>query len=174
MYVRTTKFFLTDYCPPGLNSSLFWTEMEAVLTPDQGGMWDFGLCCQGTAMLYIDGAEVVDNLTHQEPGNAFLGAGTKEVIGSISLEKGKQYKLLIQFGSAPTSKLVKKGVVTFRKGGVRLQGGPRIDVQKAIEEAVEVVKDADQVVVVTGLNVSRWTSQRNHWILMPFSGRLGG
>lgn len=140
MYVRTTKFFLTDYSPSRLDSSLFWTEMEATLTPDVDGLWEFGLCCQGTAMLYIDGAEVVDNLTHQEPGNAFLGAGTKEVIGSINLKKGKRYILLIQFGSAPTSKLVKKGVVTFRKGGVRLRGGPHIDVQAAIENAVSTLR----------------------------------
>ena len=154
MYVRTTKFFLTDYSPPRLDSSLFWTEMEATLKPDVDGLWDFGLCCQGTAMLYIDGAVVVDNQTHQEPGNAFLGAGTKEVIGTISLQKGRAYRLLIQFGSAPTSKLVKKGVVTFRKGGVRLRGGPQIDVEASIARAVKVAEQADQVLVVAGLNVS--------------------
>jgi beta-glucosidase len=154
MYVRTTKFFLTDYSPPQLTSSLFWTEMEAILTPDVAGLWEFGLCCQGTAMLFIDGKEVVDNQTHQQPGNAFLGAGTKEVNGTVKLEKGKSYKLLIQFGSAPTSKLVKKGVVTFRKGGVRLRGGPKIDVEAAIARAVQVAQNADQVLIVAGLNVS--------------------
>jgi len=153
-YVRTTKFFLTDYSPPRLTSSLFWTEMEASLTPDVGGEWEFGLCCQGTAMLFIDGKLVVDNATHQEPGNAFLGAGTKEVNGTARVEKGKTYRLLIQFGSAPTSRLVGKGVVTFRKGGVRLRGGPKIDVEAAIGEAVEVARRADQVVIVAGLNVS--------------------
>ncbi|KAK9427681.1 glycoside hydrolase superfamily [Lipomyces doorenjongii] len=152
MFVKTTKFFLTDYSPPKLKSSLFWTEMEAYLTPDRSGLWDFGLCTQGTARLYIDGAEVVDNATRQEPGNAFLGAGTKEVLGTIDLVAGKKYKLLISFGSAPTSKLVRKGVVTFRKGGVRLRGGPKIDVEKAIDEATEVAKKAEQVVIVVGLN----------------------
>lgn len=153
MSVRTTKFFLTDYSPAKLKSSLFWAEMEACLTPDKSGPWDFGLCTQGTARLFIDAEEVVDNATHQEPGNAFLGAGTKEVMGTISLVAGRKYKLLITFGSAPTSKLVKKGVVTFRKGGVRLRGGPRIVVETAIQEAVKVAMSAQQVVIVAGLNV---------------------
>jgi beta-glucosidase len=153
MYVKTAKFFLTDYSPPKLRTSLFWTEMEANLAPEKSGPWDFGLCTQGTARLFIDGVEVVDNETRQEPGNAFLGAGTKEVMGTIALEAGKTYKLLITFGSAPTSKLVKKGIVSFRKGGVRLRGAPKIDVEEAIEEAIEVAKAADQVVIVAGLNV---------------------
>lgn len=154
MFVKTTKFFLTDYSPPQLTSSLFWAEMEACLTPDKSGLWDFGICTQGTARLFLDDVEIIDNATHQEPGNAFLGAGTKEVFGTVNLQAGKKYKLLISFGSAPTSKLVAPGIVTFRKGGVRLRGGPKINVENAINEACEVAKKADQVVLVVGLNVS--------------------
>ncbi len=153
MYVRTGKFFLSDYSPPKLNSPLFWAEMEATLEPDKPGPWSFGLCAHGTARLFIDGVEVIDNETHQEPGNAFLGAGTKEVMGTINLEAGRRYRLLITFGSAPTSKIVKEGVVTFRKGGVRLRGGPQINVSEAMREAVTVAKAAEQVVVIVGLNV---------------------
>ncbi|KAK5210282.1 hypothetical protein LTS13_000823 [Exophiala xenobiotica] len=152
MYVRTSKFFLSDYSPPKLNSPLFWAEMEATLVPDKPGPWSFGLCTHGTARLFVDGIELIDNETHQEPGNTFLGAGTKEVMGTINLEAGRHYRLLITFGSAPTSKLVKKGVVTFRKGGVRLRGGPEIVVSEAMTEAVRVAKAAEQVVVVVGLN----------------------
>ncbi|KAL6787336.1 putative beta-glucosidase I [Trichoderma sp. SZMC 28012] len=152
MYVKTTKFFLTDYSPPQLTDNLFWAEMEATFSPDKSGLWDFGLCAHGTARLFLDGFEIIDNETRQEPGNAFLGAGTKEVMGSVLVEMGRTYKLLISFGSAPTSKLVKKGVVTFRKGGVRLRGGPRINVANAIAEAVEVAREAEQVVLVAGLN----------------------
>ncbi|KFZ13985.1 hypothetical protein V502_06320 [Pseudogymnoascus sp. VKM F-4520 (FW-2644)] len=152
MFVKTTKFFLTDYSPPQLTSSLFWAEMEACLTPDKSGLWDFGICTQGTARLFLDDVEIIDNATHQEPGNAFLGAGTKEVFGTVHLQANKKYKLLISFGSAPTSKLVAPGIVTFRKGGVRLRGGPKIDVENAINEACEVARKADQVVLVVGLN----------------------
>lgn len=154
MFVKTTKFFLTDYSPPQLTSSLFWAEMEACLTPEKSGLWDFGICTQGTARLFLDDVEIIDNATHQEPGNAFLGAGTKEVFGTVHLQASKKYKLLISFGSAPTSKLVAPGIVTFRKGGVRLRGGPKIDVENAINEACEVARKADQVVLVVGLNVS--------------------
>lgn len=129
--------------------------MEATFRPDKSGIWDFGLCAFGTARLFLDGVEIVDNATKQEPGNAFLGAGSKEVVGSVQVESGKAYKLLISFGSAPTSRLVKKGIVTFRKGGVRLRGGPRIDPTSAIEEAINLAKQAEQVVLVAGLNVSK-------------------
>lgn len=153
MHVRTTKFFLTDYSPPLLTGNLFWAEMEATFSPTTSGLWDFGLCVLGTARLFLDGVEVIDNETRQDPGNAFLGAGTKEVMGTVSVEAGRSYRLLISFGSAPTSKLVKKGVVTFRKGGVRFRGGPRIDAAHAIAEAIKVAREAEQVVVVAGLNV---------------------
>jgi beta-glucosidase len=153
-YVKTTKFFLTDYSVPGSDSSLFWAEMEATLKPDRSGPWSFGLCVHGTARLFIDGVEVVDNETRQEPGNAFLGAGTQEVFGTVDLQAGKLYNLLVTFGSAPTSKIVNKGVVTFRKGGVRLRGGPHIDTDAAMQEVMQTASAAEQVVVVAGLNVS--------------------
>ena len=162
MFVKTTKFFLTDYSPPKLTGPLFWAEMEATFSPDKNGLWEFGLCTQGTAKMFLDGVEIIDNATRQEPGNAFLGAGTKEVTGTVSVESGRAYKLLISFGSAPTSKLVQKGVVTFRKGGVRLRGGPRVDVEAAISEAVNVAVGANQVVIVAGLNVSIPIFQVNH------------
>lgn len=152
-YVKSTKFFLADYSPPQLKSSLFWAEMEACLTPDQSGPWEFGLCAYGTARLFIDGIEIIDNESYQEPGNSFLGAGTKEVMGTLPLNAGQKYKLLITFGSAPTSRLIGQGVVTFRKGGVRFRGGPQIDIEESIEKAMEVARNADQVVIVAGLNV---------------------
>ncbi|KAH7409759.1 putative beta-glucosidase I [Cadophora sp. MPI-SDFR-AT-0126] len=152
MYVKTTKFFLADYSPSRLKSSLFWAEMEACLTPNKSGQWEFGLSTYGTARLFIDGVEVIDNATRQEPGNSFLGAGTKEVMGAITLCAGQKYKLLITFGSAPTSRLIRQGDVTIRKGGVRFRGGPQTVVDEAIEEAMEVARNAEQVVIVAGLN----------------------
>ncbi|KAL6692428.1 hypothetical protein J3F84DRAFT_384017 [Trichoderma pleuroticola] len=83
MYAKTTKFFLTDYSPPQLTGTLFWAGMEAAFSPDKSGLWDFGLCERGIAQVFLDGVEVIDNKTRQEPGNVFLGAGTKEVMGSV-------------------------------------------------------------------------------------------
>jgi beta-glucosidase len=157
LHVTSTNFFLTDYDPPGLKSALFYAEIEGYLTPEQSGFWDLGISVSGTARLFVNDVEVIDNATTQEPGHAFFGSGTKEVVGSVHLSAGRKHKLLVTFGSAPTSKMLRKGVVSFRKGGVRIGGCPRIEPENAIEEAVKVAAEADQVVLFAGLNVSLLT-----------------
>lgn len=169
LHATSTNIFLTDYDQPRLKSALFYAEIEGYLTPEQSGLWDFGISVSGTARLFVDDVEVVDNATLQEPGHAFFGSGTKEVVGTVHLTAGTRHKLLVTFGSAPTSKLLRKGVVSFRKGGVRLGGCPRLEPEKAIEEAVKVAAEADQVVVFAGLNVSSLTTT-SWYILMALQG----
>ena len=154
IHVTSSNFFLTDFEHPDLNATIFYAEIEAFLTPEETGIWDFGLSVSGTAKLFVDGVEVVDNETQQVQGHAFFGSGTREKTGHIMLNAGQKHKILVTFGSGATSKLLPKGVVSFRKGGVRVGGCPRISVLDAMEAAVKVAAAAEQVVVIAGLNVS--------------------
>lgn len=154
--MTSSNFFLTDFENPKLDPNLFYAEIEAYLTPEESGIWDFGVSASGTAKLFVDGEEIIDNETKQVQGHAFFGSGTREEVGQVTLSAGKKHKLLVTFGSGATSKLLPKGVVSFRKGGVRLGGCPTISFAEATEAAVEVAAAAEQVLIVAGLNVRSW------------------
>ena len=149
-----SNMFLLDYYPKTAKGDLFYAEIEGYLTPEEDATWEFGLCVWGTARLFVDDKEVVDNATNQTKGEAFFGCGTQEEIGVIALQGGKTYKIRVEFGSAPTSKLPPDSVVGSGKGGVRIGGCPRIDAEEAIQKAVKLAKEVDQVILITGLNVS--------------------
>ncbi|KAH8658180.1 putative beta-glucosidase I [Xylariales sp. PMI_506] len=174
VHVRSSLIHLTDYYNNSLNHPLFYGEAEGYLTPAEDSLWDFGLSVQGTARLFINGEEIIDNETKQILGHSFFGSGTREECGSIHLSANTTYKIVIKFASAITSKLAKKGIVPQRKGGVRLGGCPRIDPETAIQEAVALAKCTDQVVLFGGLN-SDWefeTYDRPHMDLPPWSDVL--
>ncbi|KAL1857547.1 hypothetical protein Daus18300_010305 [Diaporthe australafricana] len=137
---------------------IWWAETEGVLVPEKSGEWDFGLSVHGTGELFIDGELVVSNVEDQRLGSSFLGCGTVEETGSMRLEAGRSYRVLVRFGCSATSKVKASGTVDFGQGGVRFSGCPRLDPAAAIQEAVEVAKSADQVVVCTGLS-GEWESE---------------
>lgn len=152
-----TNFQLMDYTKnPKLNYDLFYARVEATFTPDVTGPWEFGLTCCGTANLYIDGELLIEDTTNQRPGTSFFGKGTAEEFGEKVLEKGKQYELVVEFGSAATSSVRNMGVVSFGGGGVRLGAYARISAEQARKQAVEAAKDADYAIICTGLNVSSY------------------
>ena len=152
-HVTSSYFFLTDYEHPKLNGNLFYAEIETYFTPTEDGIWDFGLQVHGTCTLTIDGVLIVDNATKQVPGDSFFGSGTIEEIGSIEVKAGQKYKLEVSFASAPSSTLTRSGVTAFRKGGIRLGGCLRLDEELALDQAVEVAKSVEQVIIFAGLNV---------------------
>lgn len=174
VHVKSSLIHLTDYYNSSLNHPLFYGEAEGYLTPMEDSIWDFGVSVQGTARLFIDEEEVVDNETKQALGHSFFGAGTREERGSINLKANRTYKVLIKFASAVTSKLAKKGIVPQRKGGVRLGGCPRIDPETAIEEAVALAKATDQVVLFCGLNVGHFILRVSNLMLIAHKYRAIG
>ena len=149
-----SNLFLLDYAPATTNPDLFYAEVEGFLTPEENATWDFGVCVCGTARLFVDDKEVIDNATTQFPGSAFFGTGTREEMGSIDLKAGQTYKIRVEFGSAVTRKLPPNSTVGSGKGGLRIGACPKLNEEEMIEKAVKLAKESDQVVIVMGLNVS--------------------
>lgn len=155
LHVDNTSIFLADWTHPQVENSLYYADSEGTLTPEEDGIWDFGLAVHGTAQLFIDGELVVDNLTHQRSGNSFFGSGTVEERGSIDLKAGRRYNFLVRFGSAPTSNYkMPSGVAPLNGGGLNFGGSPRINPKAEIQKAVKLAKEVNQVVICAGLNVS--------------------
>lgn len=152
LLINTTRIFLADYDHPGKKSgnALFYAEFEGYFTPEVSGTYKFGTSCLGTSTLYVDDKLIVDNATKQVKGaDFFLGMGTREETGTIELEAGKTYKVLVDFGSGPTSKL---GTEYAEIGGVFFGAQLEVESESALKEAVEVAKQVDKVILVVGIS----------------------
>lgn len=151
---------LFDFANPKSKKNLFWVDIEGEIVPNESGVYEFGLTVNGTAKLYINDKLMVDNSINQTQGDSFFGSGTIEETGSMHLEAGKSYKILVEFGSAATSPMLAPGATPIGGGAVRLGAIRRTDLEEEIEKAVELAKQVDQVVICTGLNVSCFSARR--------------
>ncbi|KAL2010550.1 hypothetical protein VTN00DRAFT_6357 [Thermoascus crustaceus] len=166
--------FLMDYVNPKIKSMTFYVDVEGTFTPEEDGIYDFGVSVAGTGQLFIDKELIVDNTKNQRRGSSFFGSGTVEVKGSKELKAGKTYNVLFQFGSAPTSDLDMRGVVAFGPGGFKLGGCKRLSQEESITHAVDIASKTEQVVIFAGLN-SEWETEgydRDHMDLPPGSDEL--
>ncbi|KAI9924491.1 hypothetical protein ASPWEDRAFT_147070 [Aspergillus wentii DTO 134E9] len=166
--------FLMDYTNPEIKSMTFYVDMEGYFTPEEDGLYDFGVTVVGTGKLLIDGEVVVDNTKNQRQGSEFFGSATVEEIGSKELKAGQTYKIVVEFGTAPTSDLDTRGVVAFGPGGFRFGASRRVDQEELISNAVELASKADQVVIFAGLT-SEWETEgydREHMDLPPGSDEM--
>lgn len=174
LHLTQSSASLMDYAHPRINSSLFYIDMEGYYTPEQDGVYDFGVTVLGTGKLFVDDELVVDNSKNQRRGTAFFGCATVEETGSKQLKSGQTYKVTFQFGTAPTSDLDTGGITGFGPGLFRFGAIRRASQEELIANAVDSAAQADQVVLFAGLT-SEWESEgfdRDHMDLPPGSDEL--
>ena len=174
MHLVLSFGFLMDYVNPKIKSKTFYIDMEGSFTPEESGIYDFGVTVVGTGKLLVGGDVVVDNTKNQRPGSAFFGNGTVEERGSKHLQAGQTYKVVLQFGTAPTSDLDNRAVIAFGPGGFRFGATRRVSKESLIAHAVEQATQAEQVVLFAGLTME-WESEgydRDHMDLPPGSDEL--
>ncbi|OJJ66054.1 hypothetical protein ASPBRDRAFT_666692 [Aspergillus brasiliensis CBS 101740] len=174
LLLTQSEGFLMDYADSRFRTCDFYIDMEGYFTPEEDGIYDFGVSVCGTGRLFIDGALIVDNATKQTGGTSFFGSGTREERGSMSMVAGRRYRLDFLFGSSFTSNFERRGAVAFGPGGFRFGGCKRLDPHKAIDDAISVAQAADQVVVVVGLN-GEWECEgydRDSMEMPPYSDLL--
>lgn len=148
LLVTNAYIMLMDYKTPG--TPLWYADVEGYYTSEVDGEYEFGLCVYGTAKLFVDGKLLIDNATKQTLGTQFFGAGTVEEKATIAVKKGQTYHIKVEFASGVTSTLDKD---VFGGGGVRIGGCVKIDADKEVQHAAELAKEAEQVIIVSGLNV---------------------
>ncbi|RDW78721.1 beta-glucosidase H [Aspergillus mulundensis] len=158
LHLTSSQGFLMDYRHPKIKSFLYYVDMEGYFTPEESGIYDFGVVVVGTGKLLVDDEVVVNNTKNQRLGSAFFGNGTVEEQGSKELKAGQTYKVTLQFGTAPTSDIDTRGVVIFGPGGFRFGAARRQTKEELISKAVELASKVDQVVVFAGLT-SEWETE---------------
>jgi beta-glucosidase len=156
MELNSSNMMFMDFNPPNLNE-IWYADIGGFLVADRDGELNLGVCVYGSAQLFVDGKLVLDITEKQVQGSSFFGCGTREETATITCTKGSVYEILLQFASAPTSKLKPQGV-QFGGGAVKLGGVWKIDVEQEIENAAALAKDYEQVVVCAGLNKD-WESE---------------
>ena len=174
LHLISSAGFLMDYINPKIKSKTFYVDMEGLFTPEEDGLYDFGVTVVGTGRLLVDGEVVVDNTKNQKQGSAFFGTATIEERGTKELKAGQTYKVVFEFGSAPTSDLDTRGIVAFGPGGFRFGATRRVSQEQLISTAVEQAAKAEQVVIFAGLT-SEWETEgydREHMDLPPGSDEL--
>jgi len=155
VHVPTTDVMLMDYKHAQLPANhLFYLVLEGQFTPDETGVYEFSVSVAGTAKLFIDGKLIVDNETKQVLGDSFFGAGTREEIGEVKLQKGKTYDISVAVGTLPAMTIRSPGATAMGAGGVRVGGTRKTNAKVELEKAINLAKEVDQVVICAGLNVS--------------------
>ncbi|KNX49905.2 beta-glucosidase [Cryptococcus deuterogattii R265] len=133
-----------------------YVSLKTIFTPDESGIWEFGLGVAGQADLFIDGKKIIDNSTDQKEGLLFFNTGAEERTGELNVEAGKLYDLEVRFSNF--KQLNAMSPYTGRRGGIRIGGRKKRDFQAEIEKAVKLAAESDVVILCIGTN-SEWESE---------------
>jgi len=137
-------WFQSPAGPDGAASDIVAT---ADFTPDESGVYTFGLASAGPSRLVVDGREVIDNWTRQQPGSYMFGMGSAEVTAEIPMEAGRTYHLTVTIGQREGP-----GPRGFRLG--YLPPAP----DDLLQQAVDLAAASDVALVFVGLN-GEWESE---------------
>ena len=138
-----------DFTHPELDK-LYNADIEASIVAPTRELYEFGNAVHGTANFFIDGRLVIANSTVQRGGLFCFGKGTGEEKGTVHLTKGKTYKFLIEYVSAPASKLVKPGVVAYGSGAGRLGMIEVIAPEVLTARAVKAASQVEVAIICAG------------------------
>ena len=117
------------------------------LEPEHSGEYNFEIFSIGPSKLSINGENLIDNWSSQEPGDAFFGMGSAPKREKIKFEKGKTYSLEVEY----------KWEGRFPAVQIGMQPPDQFDL---MEEAIKLAKEADAVVLIAGTN-SDWETEGN-------------
>ncbi|CDZ97665.1 glycoside hydrolase family 3 protein [Phaffia rhodozyma] len=151
----TSTMMLFDNIVDDVNM-ICWHRYSGIFVPDEDGDWEFGIVIAGQGDLYIDGKLVVDNTHNQVPGEYFFNQGSIEVKAIVpGLKSGKEYSLELR---STNEKPLRSTQIFGSRGALRVGAWRTIQEKEAIQEAVDVARNVDAVVLVIGLNQD-WESE---------------
>ncbi|KAM0751563.1 glycoside hydrolase family 3 protein [Meredithblackwellia eburnea MCA 4105] len=159
----STRMRINDEKPKGVDE-FFYAILEGYVVADSSGEFELGLSLVGRGQVFVNDVLVVDNGMHtkQTPGASFYGLGTIEEVGTYPFVLGATYKITVKYTNVPIPvSSDEAGSVSqppLMMAALRLGGAPKLDPRAAIEDAVKLAKESDEVVLVIGLNMD-WEAE---------------
>jgi beta-glucosidase len=139
----------------------FSARLSGTFTPETSGTHRVGIYAAGFAKVFIDGQLVTDAWSNWSKGRTFFEEGCDEVVGTITLEAGRSYAVVIEFATKDFATL---GLAAFACG----IGLPLGDA--AITEAVRAARNADIAIVCVGRN-GEWDTEGSDLPSIELPGR---
>jgi beta-glucosidase len=135
--------------PPGTDANGFSFRAPATVRDETSGPHVFSLIQVGRSRLLVDGTVMIDATSDRglPRGSAFYGAGSQEQRVEVDLVQDRDYRIVVEYLSAPSVPL--QGII------VGLRPLPPTDL---IERAVIAARDADAVILVVGTS-DEWESE---------------
>lgn len=146
---------------PGVDPTNFSARITTQYTPQESGRHQFGLVSAGLSRLYVDGRLLVDNWSNWQPGDNYFGGASAEVIGTLDLQAGQSYELVIEYGYRPAGPF---GIRVVRAGVTK-----QLD-DDAIDQAVSIASSADVAVLFVGLS-GEWDTEGQDRPHMDLAGQ---
>lgn len=128
---------------PEVDDREFSARLDCRFTATESGLHDISLMSAGTSRLFVDGQPVIEAWETWERGYSYFGHGCAERHAQVRLEAGLTYDIAVDYACGD-------GITTTLKAvrfGLRSPSG-----QGSVEDAVALARDADAVILVTGLN----------------------
>ncbi|MCW5719643.1 MAG: glycoside hydrolase family 3 C-terminal domain-containing protein [Devosia sp.] len=141
----------------------FSARIKGSFTPDTSGQYHVGIYAAGLAKVFIDGRLVADAWTHWSKGRTFFEEGCDEVVGTIGLQAGRAYEVMIEFC---TKEFATLGLAAFACG----IGLPLGD--EAMADAVAAARKAETALVFIGRN-GEWDTEGSDLPGIVLPGRQG-
>lgn len=139
----------------------FSARLTGSFTPETSGEHRVGIYAAGFAKVFVDGQLVADDWTHWTKGRTFFEEGSDEVVGTMQMEAGRAYEVVIEFATKAFATL---GLAAFA-AGIGLPLG-----NDAIAEAVRLARNADVAVVFVGRN-GEWDTEGSDLPSIELPGR---
>lgn len=139
----------------------FSARLTGSFTPEVSGEYRVGIYAAGFGKVFVDGKLVADAATNWTKGRTFFEEGCDEVVGTIHLEAGRSYEVVITF---VTKNFATLGLAAFAAGIGRPLG------DDAIAEAVRLARNADTALVFIGRN-GEWDTEGSDLPSIDLPGR---
>jgi beta-glucosidase len=132
-----------------IDSGDFSARLTGSYTAQATGMHRVGIYSAGLSRIYIDGKLAADAWTNWEKGQTFFEQGCNEVLGTVELEAGRTYAIVVEIASRPGAEMQ----FTAFAAGI---GFPLDDA--AIAEAVALAADSELAILCVGRN-GEWDTE---------------
>ena len=127
----------------------FSARLRGSYTAEASGTHRVGIYSAGLSRIFVDGRLVAEAWSNWQKGRTFFEQGCDEVIGTVEMEAGRSYEIVIEFANRPEAEM---HFAAFAAG----IGMPLGD--EAIAEAVALAAGSDVAVLCVGRN-GEWDTE---------------